>query len=233
MNIADAVIPLAMTTGVMIVALALVSAALCLARSTRSAYSLWLGIILYAFLADGATTVGRSAFPIGEALATRYATFSGLAVIGIYGILTCLASEDRRGAIAARPIAAPSIATHWIAALWGGMFALIVAGFVLSTIKAFETATEEKLAKEYRIFVLATADTQPDDVLRGSTNSPEPREGGVALLKKFKWNVFAPGGSAERYALPSASLPVLPKPAQLTPPELMKDRGNLVIRGCA
>lgn len=214
----DVVLPLAIVAGAIIVLLALVSAVVSFTKRKGSAYSLWLGIILYALLAGGATTVGRSAWGIGEALATRYSTFSGLAVIGIYCILTSLASEYR-----GRPIAM----------LWGCLFSLIVSGLVLSTIKGFETAAEEKLRKEYRIFVLATADTQPDDVLRGSTNSPEPREGGVALLKKYGWNVFAPGGAAARYALPSATLPVLSAPAQLSPPELLRERDYLLVRGCA
>ena len=217
-TVSDSIVPLAVMAGAVIVLLALVSGIMSFVKRKSGAYSFWLGIIFYALLVDGATTVGRSAFPIAEALATRYSTFSGLAVIGIYGILTCLASENR-----ARPIDA----------LWGYLFGLIVSGLVLSTIKGFETAAEEKLAKEYRIFVLSSADTQPDFVLRGRTDSPEPREGGVALLKKYGWNIFAPGGPAERYAVPSASLPALAAPAQLSPPELMKERDYLVVRGCA
>jgi hypothetical protein len=215
-----AILPLAFTVGTIILLLAMVSAALGLSERTRSKYSFWLGLIVYSLLVDGATTMGRAGFGPGQALSTRYATFSLLAVIGVYGILSSMAATTR-----AQPIAA----------LWGCMFGLIVPGLALSMTDGFDFGKRERLAKEYQAFVLSTAETQPDIVLAGSTNSPEPRDGGAALLKRHGWNVFAPGGASERYALPAAGLPVLPERARIEMNQfgVIKDTNYLTVSGWA
>jgi hypothetical protein len=193
---------LATIVGLIILLLAAASVAASISSGKIGRFSFWLGIMFYGLLADGVTTLGRSGgiWGVGQALSARYATFSVLIVIGIYGTLSCLAAENR-----ARPISAS----------WGCLFSLIVLGLVLSTVEGFETAQLEQWQKQQQAFVISTADTQPDVVLEGSGKSPEPRHGGVALLKRHGWSVFAPGGAASRYAVPPPDLPVLPKPAQL------------------
>jgi len=219
----EGVLPLplmAICVGAIILFLALVSTVLSFTEHKSSPFSFWLGLIAYSLLVDGATTLGRAGFGPGQALSTRYATFSGLAVIGVFGILTCLAAVNR---------------TRPIAALWGCLFSLIVSGLVLSSIEGFEIAAHEKLAKEYQAFVLSTGETQPDEVVRGATSEAEDVRRGIVLLRRHGWNVFAPGGTAAHYAAPPATLPVVPAEAKsgLSQFGIQKDTNYLMVRGFA
>ena len=211
---------IATTAGVVIMLLAAASTVLSLADKDRGTYSFWLGIIVFSLLAGGATTVGRAGYGPDQALSTRYATFSELAVIGVYGILSCMTARRR---------AVP------VAAMWGCLFGLIAVGLVVSTFEGFEIGAKEKLAKEYHAFVLSTIDTQPDEVARAANESADPIREGVVLLKKHGWNVYAPGGTASHYVPPPVTLPVLAAPAQVALSQfgVPKDAKYLTIGGWA
>ena len=183
----EGVQPVPLTTmivGAIVIVLALASSVLSFRHRKASESSFWLGLIVYSLLVAAATTTGRAGFGPGQALSSRYATFSELAVIGLYGTLTCLAIAG---------------CGRFAAILWGCLFGLIVSGLVLLTVEGFGAGAKKEFSKDYHAFVLSTIDTQPDEVARAANESADPIREGVVLLKKHGWNVYAPGGTAAHY----------------------------------
>ena len=147
----------ALLGGLFIACLALVSLGI-LARDKKLAqHSFWVSLLLYSLLMLAAITVGRAGlFGPLQALASRYTTFSILAVASVYAVLAKMAFESRS-----------SIRAALLVPLCGAV--LFSAAVSYPDGVGFGSAT--KVARERAAFVLSTYESQPDRALMVSLDA--------------------------------------------------------------
>lgn len=185
-----------------IVILILAGLAFAIARTDRkwADYSFWLAAIIFGILIQLQVTVGRSGFGTGQAISSRYATYSVFIVLGVYGILSAHLAAKR---------------SPFVAATWGVLLGLIVLGLPISYVEGKQAGEQMRQGMEYQAFVFTTSDTQPDEVVQmpAGPRAPEWRVG-LKFLKEHHWNVYGSTELAERYAAPPDSTPVAPAAAK-------------------
>ena len=194
----------AATAGTLILIAAVVAVLLARQDGKLARYSFWITLIAYGILVQSQITVSRCGFGIPQALSSRYAATSLLTVIGLYGLLSALWTERTR---------------PWVSTMWGGLLSLAIVGVVMSTVEGHQAGAQQKQLREYYTFVFCTGDSQPDVAIPPNEMafSPPGYYGEkMAYLQKRRFNVYAPGGPASRYAMPDANLPVLALPAAIT-----------------
>jgi hypothetical protein len=174
--------------GVFLLAIAAIALALAAARRRLPQCAFWLALAAFGLAAQAEVAWGRTPFGSGQALSSRYATFSLFLVLGVYGVLATLLAE-RAGRLVTTAGAA--------------LLMLIAWGVALSCGEGVLAAAELKTRMEYHAFVFLTADTQPDDALRFAPweKAGELRHD-LAVLKALRLNVFASPDAAARYAVP-------------------------------
>jgi len=132
-----------------------------------------------------AITAGRSEkFGAMQALASRYTSFSVVAVVSIYAMLAKAALGRRLGR------RRPSMST----VLFVSMSVVVLLSAAVSYPKGIEAGSKEKAAREKAAFVLYTYESQPDEALTERLN---PRAKVVRerapVLQELGYNVFAEG----------------------------------------
>ncbi|PLS81543.1 MAG: hypothetical protein CYG60_25765, partial [Actinobacteria bacterium] len=122
-------------------------------------------------------TLGRAGFGAEQALVSRYASFSILAVVGVYAMLV-KATLERRSGVRIVPLVA-----------LGGV---VLASAVVSYPEGVEVGAREKVNRERSAFVLSTYESQPDQVLE-QTLYPNARivKRRAPVLKRLGYNVFS------------------------------------------
>jgi hypothetical protein len=164
--------------GLLLVCLALVSLFLIYRDRRLAEYSFWLSLLLYSSLILASITLGRSGvFGVIQAMASRYTTFSILAVVSIYVMLAKTAFERR------------SLTSTILLAAMSGIV-LLSAAFSYS--KGIEVGSKERVSREKAAFVLSTYESQPDEVLAESLN-PRARvvRERAPVLQRLGYNVFS------------------------------------------
>lgn len=164
--------------GFLLVCLALVSLFLIYRDRGLGEYSFWISVLLYSFLILASITLGRSGqFGVLQAMASRYTTFSILAVASIYAMLAKTALERR-----SRP------AIVLLSALAG----VVLLSAAVSYQEGIEVGNKERVARERAAFVLSTYESQPDEALTKNLN-PRARvvRERAPILQRLGYNVFS------------------------------------------
>jgi hypothetical protein len=190
----------AMVLGAAIIALVFV-AFLCTAKTRRwGDCSLWISCIAFELLVALQVTVSRSGFGVAQALSSRYATYSVVVVIGLYGLLSTLL--DQKSVL--------------VVGAWCAVLGLSLAGTAASLVDGVRSGRYARMAHEYQAFVFATSDSQPDGVVQmgAGPRAPEWRRG-LAFLRTHGWNVFSDAELLVRYATPPGDAKVMSQPAQV------------------
>jgi len=181
--------------GLALLAIAAIGVAAVVRRRKLPQSAFWLAVTAFGLLTQAEVAWGRTPFGNGQALSSRYATFSLFVVVGVYGILALgLADRPNRS----------------IAGVWAVLLVLIAWGIGLSTLEGFQAGAELKQRMDYHRFVFLTAGSQPDGALRFAPwEQPEEIRHNLAVLKEHRLNVFAPAERPDRYESPSAALPTV------------------------
>ena len=141
--------------------------------------SFWLALVLFSLLALASTTLGRSDVPAvwAQATAPRYATFSILAVVGVYAMLTELMLVRKSQVIASSA---------------GMLLGLVLLSTPLSYLNGFENGAAREKTLERVAHVAATYESQPDERLRQLYPSAPPSvtRDHLRFLDKNNYNVF-------------------------------------------
>jgi hypothetical protein len=142
-------------------------------------YSFWIALLLFSLLILASITYGRSGFGLGQALVSRYTTFSILAAVSVYAMLAKFALEGR------------SRTNTVLLVAFSGVVLLSAA---VSYWKGTEIGSNDRVYRERAAFVLSTYETQPDEAL---TESLHPRAAFVRktapVLQGLGYNVFSEG----------------------------------------
>ena len=167
----------ALLGGLFIACLALVSLGILASDKKLAQHSFWVSL-LYSLLMLAAITVGRAGlFGPLQALASRYTTFSILAVASVYAVLAKMAFESRS-----------FIRAALLVPLCGAV--LISAAVSYPDGVGFGSAT--KAVRERAAFVLSTYDSQPDRALMVSLDArAEVIRQNAPVLQRLGYNVFS------------------------------------------
>jgi len=164
--------------GLLLACLALGSLFLIYRKGKLGEYSFWISLLLYSFLVMAAITLGRSGgFGVEQALVSRYASFSLLAVVSIYAMLVKLTFEER---------ARPNVALLVVLA------AFMLPSVAISYSKGIEVGNTTKMSREKAAFTLSTYESQPDQLLTKRLHpSPEFVRKRAPILQRLGYNVFS------------------------------------------
>ena len=158
--------------------LVLVAAAILLATidGKLAEHSFFAALMVFAFLVLLSITFGRAERGIEQALVSRYATYSILGVVGLYGMLAKLYLE--RGS---------RVATVAFAAL----LACVVLSLPFAYTEGIEAGYATEVIGERKARVLATYESQPDIALRSLYGNPEVVRKRASVLEQLGYNVFS------------------------------------------
>lgn len=161
----------------MLICLAAVSLLLVFKDRRLGEYSFWISLLLYSFLVLASITLGRAGFGAEQALVSRYTSFSILAVVGVYAMLTGLTLE-RRSKV-------------------GIVSFVVLSGFVLvsaavSYSEGLQVGRNERVSRERSAFVLSTYGSQPDALLAEHLYpNPKRVRKYAPVLERLGYNVFS------------------------------------------
>jgi hypothetical protein len=167
----------ALAGGLLLVGLTLVSLFLVYKDKKFGEYSFWIALLLFSLLILASITYGRSGFGLGQGLVSRYTTFSILAVVSVYAMLTKTALERRSRTNTVLLVAFSAVALSSVA---------------ISYWKGTEVGREERMFRERAAFVLSTYESQPDKALAESLH-PRPAlvRRTAPILQSLGYNVFS------------------------------------------
>jgi hypothetical protein len=179
----------AIAGGLVIAALIVVSLFLVHRNRAVADQSFWVAIILFSLATLAAVTAGRVGLGTEQALTPRHASFSLLAVIGVYVMLVKLAIELRSfiGAV-----------------LVGILSVLLLVGLPISYFKGVEAGQWTLAQRQHAAYILSTWEDQPDEALEHLVRNPAVAREGARILERHDYNVFYEEHS-------QASLPPLSK----------------------
>lgn len=158
---------------------ALLAASLYFAREDgRSGdLSFWISLLSFSLLTLAATTLARGGSGIWDATNPKYVTFSVLAVVAGYAMLVRHALERRR---------------LLDAVTLGALTLLVAASIPYTYARGYDRGVNLERAKERAALVLATYETQPDEVLvEYFRNRPEVSRGRASVLQELGYSVFS------------------------------------------
>ena len=183
---------LALLGGLALVCLALAGLFLVFKDRKLGEYWFWVALLLFSFVVLASITLGRSNYGILQALASKYASFSVLAVIATYAILVKLVLERR---------------SYLTAGALGILSVLILTSIPWYYSKGIEQGKSIKAQRERIAFILATYESQPDEAFQEVHRKPNPNrvkriKRQASFLDRLGYNVF----SGERRDAASADL---------------------------
>jgi hypothetical protein len=164
-------------TGVML--LGLIGIVLYLARNFSGGleeYAFWLSVLGFSLLVLSAITAGRMELDTNSALASRYTTFSLLAVASVYSMFAKLLTEHR---------------SLTAVASFSFMVILVVLSATLSYKAAIPLGAHERTVNEAATTVLRGYRWRPDWQLTLLNNNPELVRHRARILERLHYNVFA------------------------------------------
>ncbi len=188
--------------GLVLVCLAVVGLLLVYKDRTLGRYSFWISLMFYSFLILAATTAKSSPKGVELALAPRYTSFSVLAIVSIYGLLATAAlgrrSSTRR----------PNIGIICLVLLSG---AVVLNAATTSYPNGIGAGRNNKEKFEKAAFVLATYESQPDEVLAETSGINENIGARVVrerapVLQRLGYNVFSEPQAQQGFLPPLSAL---------------------------
>ena len=191
--------PAAITASIFILVAALIALVQLFLKSRLSSTSFWLGLLVFSFLVEGVTMAGRSGFGTGQALASRYSTFSILTVVGVYGLLSFLLSESRN-------------------AFNVGVFAILTGVIMVSAAEAahdgFYTGKIWRSVKEASALAFASCESPPMEVIPLHPDLAVMHRQS-AVMRKLRVSNFGKDGLVKKYDLLFDGVTTRPTPAEL------------------
>jgi hypothetical protein len=139
--------------------------------------SFWVALLSFSLLTLASTTLARGGAGIGGAINPKYVTFSVLAVIAAYAMLVRSTFEQKR----------------LVTAVTLGILTLLVAMSIPFTyVRGHDRGVNLERAKERAALVLATYESQPDEVLvEYFRNSPKVSRQRASVLQSLGYSVFS------------------------------------------
>lgn len=166
----------ALAAGIIISVMGLISIFLLCRHNRLKENSFWLAIGIFSLLTNVSIAAGRVGMGVGEALATRYATFSILGLVALYIILLDLMSSQKQ---------------KYMVPLMGLILGSIMLSLPFSYIQGFSSAKTREVRMRSLAFMLSTYESYPDEFLTRLFISAEVVKEGAAILNKLNYNVFA------------------------------------------
>jgi hypothetical protein len=170
---------LALSCGVLLTVLAAIGLLLALRCRQREVFSFWIALLGFSLLTLGAITAGRAGLGIESSLASRYTTFSLLAVVGIYAILAKSAFGERERSRLA-------VASFTV------LCAVVMSTAPLSYYVGINAGIAERALRKEAAFILSTYKSQPPQRLNVLwKQSPQAIRARARALERLGYNVFA------------------------------------------
>lgn len=166
----------ALVAGAIIVGLGLISLFLLYKNHRFKENSFWMALGILSFLTAASIMIGRSGFGLKTALASKYTTFSVLAVIALYFILLDFISAHKQ---------------KFTMLLMGMVLSLIIISLPFSYIQGFSSGKGNEARMKKLAFILSNYESQPDEFLEKLWPSAETVKKDASILKKLNYNVFA------------------------------------------
>lgn len=166
----------ALAIGLLLLVLAAVALFLATREGKLADHSFFAALMLFAFLVLLSITVGRAERGIEQALVSRYATYSILGVVGLYGMLAKLYLE--RGSRVA-------------AVAFSVLLACVLLTLPVAYTEGIEAGYTDEVIGERKARVLATYESQPDTALRSLYANPEVVKKRAPVLERLGFNVFS------------------------------------------
>jgi hypothetical protein len=138
--------------------------------------SFWLALMLFACLVLASVTVGRAERGIEQALVSRYATYSIVGVVGLYGTLAGLYLH--RGSRAA-------------AVAFTALLALVLLSLPVAYARGIEAGRQTEEARQWAASAVSTYDSQPDGALALLYPNPQVVRKRAPELERLGYNVFS------------------------------------------
>ena len=138
---------------------------------------LWIALATFAGAVLYSVTVSRCEYGIGYALTSRYATFSMLIVVALYGMLLDLAvnTPERSARV-----------------LLSALLTLVLWSAPAAYTDAFARGTAYKMDQLKKAFLITTCDDLPGRVLREFHPNAALVRSGIAGLRELGYSAFAP-----------------------------------------
>lgn len=164
---------LALVGGLLLAVLAAVVVIWLLAGRDLGEYSFWLAVFAFGVAFLLATTVGR--VQDGAFMASRYASFSLLTVIGLYALLAKLAASKR---------------SFFSIGMLGALVGVVALSMPITYVEGLRAGAADENLKERLAFITYTYETQPDSILEDVFPSAEIVSSGSRILDELDYNVF-------------------------------------------
>lgn len=139
-------------------------------------YSFWLSLLVFSLFVSLSVMSGRIRLGVEAATASKYTTFSILAVVCVYVITVRLWSERR---------------SHLTTALLGVSLVTISLSIPVSYWNGINLGREVERSREEAAFILSTYESQPDELLETLHRRPGTVERRAPILKELGYNVFS------------------------------------------
>ncbi len=167
----------AFANGLLVLGLAVMGMLLLYKYGKLGRYSFWLSLLAFSFLVLLSITAGRSESGADSVSASRYVTFSILAVISVYAILAKLWAERK---------------TRFTSALLGVLLTVILLNIPLSYEKGIAEGVKTRTEREEAALVLYTHGAQSDESLKTlRRRNPETVRYWASTLEDLGYNVFS------------------------------------------
>jgi hypothetical protein len=139
-------------------------------------FAFWLSTLAFSLLVILAVTIGRGGPDADGALASRYTTFSLLAITSVYAMLVEFRAARR---------------SHLASGLLVAACALIVLCAPASYLNALGAGARHREARIEAAEILATYDSRSDQELATLNRRPEVVRRNASVLERLDYNVFA------------------------------------------
>jgi di/tricarboxylate transporter len=145
-------------------------------KTSKFIFSFWDSLILFAFLSSLMLAVGRSGFGVGQALSSRYTTFTILGIVGLY--IKSLGIFSARGKLNK--------------AVQVTLICIIVQGVAVSFVNGVKKGNTTRRLRQTAIRILSEAPSQGDQQL-AKFLAPDPQRVRylAAFLASEKLSVFS------------------------------------------
>lgn len=160
--------------GILIVSATIISVGLIIKNGLLEETSEWIALIAFSFASAIITTIGRAGFGLEQALASRYATLSLLALIGLYLIALKL----------------NSIGNINYKILYKTVLCFIVLGLIFGYSSGILSGEKISESREKIAFSVLHFTNASDESLSCAYPNPGFVRDCAAILKKYKLNVF-------------------------------------------
>lgn len=170
---------LALVAGLVLLAFGITLTYLLFKDKQLTKNKVWVTFMFFSLAVSLSCAVGRSGFGIDQALTSRYTTFTGIGIIGIYAIATRLFNERK------------SENDRLYKAIYGLILLLLAAGLIIGYGSGFISGGKWSAHAESTIPLIQGYKTLGDDELKAVHPDVYVVRRGAGILEKYHLNVFS------------------------------------------